>query len=111
MRDLPRRTLLTYSQLESRVRELETKLGQAFSAEEMDILREQLSERATEAVEQQEALEWKVRMELARVREAERKCLAATMELRRTASALAVILGDEAPVELRPVAVRRQMVS
>lgn len=117
MRDLPpvpvsRQRL---NELEATVQELKSKLADAFSVEEMDCIREQLTERAIVAEEAREQLEWNVRMELARVREAEAGALRAANDMRRIAASLANLLGDEdhdvtqPSLAMRPVAVRRRM--
>jgi hypothetical protein len=117
-----RRSVPTYADLEAKVADLERKLGQAFSVEEMDVLREQLAERAERAEAAQEALEWQLRMELQRVRDAEASCTAASREMRRASNAIAGLLDDhddsitmlttddESPT-LRAVPVRRRVLA
>src|SRR5262245_32083661 len=62
--------------------ELRAKLSDAFSTEEMDAIREQLAARADAAERAREETEWHVRVELARVREAESMCARAALEMR-----------------------------
>ncbi len=81
-------------QLELEVAELRRRLADAFSIEEMDAIREQLAARAEGAERAREELEWNVRLELARVREAEGACAHAAGEVRRAARSLATLLGD-----------------
>jgi predicted nuclease with TOPRIM domain len=90
-----RRSVPTYADLEAKVAELERKLGQAFSVEEMDVLREQLAERAERAEAAREALEWRLRMELQRVREAEMMCKSASREMHQASNAIGGLLDDD----------------
>ena len=101
-------------QLEHEVSSLRSRLGDAFSVEEMDAIREQLAARAEDAERAREELEWNVRMELSRVREAELSCQRAAAEMRQVASSLASLLGDEEEEEktvmgVRPFSTRRRM--
>ena len=95
--------------LEAEVADLRARLGTAFSVEEMDAIREQLSERAEAAERAYEDLEWNVRLELARVREAEASCAHAAIEMRRAATALSSLLGDNENVVTMRVPSRRRL--
>ena len=96
-------------ELERQLSEIRDQLGEAFSVEEMDAIREQLSARAEEAERAREELEWSVRMELARVREAA-SCSRAASEMRHVAASLASLLGEEEVVtSVRPYSTRRRM--
>jgi DNA repair exonuclease SbcCD ATPase subunit len=95
--------------LEAEVADLKARLGEAFNVEEMDAIREQLSERAEAAERAHEELEWNVRLELARVREAEQSCAHAAQEMRRAATALASLLGENENVVSMRVPSRRRL--
>jgi hypothetical protein len=82
-------------QLEREIIDLKMRLSDGFSAEEMDAIREQLASRLEEAQKAHEELEWNVRMELSKVREAEASCQRAAMEMRQVAASLASLLGEE----------------
>ncbi len=81
--------------LQTRLSDVEEELGAAFSVEEMDAIREQLADRVVAAEAAREQLEWNLRLELARVREAEGCCLRAANEMHRAASSIANLLGEE----------------
>jgi hypothetical protein len=100
-------------QLEAQVEDLRGKLADTFSSEEMDAIREQLGKRAEDAERAQEELEWNVRMELSRVREAEASCSRAAAEMRQVAATLAKLLGEEDTVvtTVRPFPPRRRMLA
>jgi hypothetical protein len=95
--------------LEREVQELSAKLADAFSAEEMDAIREQLAARVAEAETAREELEWNLRVELARVREVEQSCIRAAHEMREVAGSLARLLGEEDTIvtAVRPLGRRR----
>ena len=95
--------------LEAEVRDLRSRLSVAFSVEEMDAIREQLSERAEAAERAYEELEWNVRLELARVREAEASCSHAAVEMRRAATALSSLFGDSENIVTMRVPSRRRL--
>jgi hypothetical protein len=89
------------SEMQKELEELRAKLADAFSAEEMDAIREQLAERAQAAEQAREETEWHVRVELARVREAESMCARAALEMREISASLARLLGEEDTVVTR----------
>ena len=97
-------------QLESEILDLKARLSDAFSAEEMDAIREQLASRVEQAEKAHEELEWNVRMELSRVREAEASCQRAAAEMRQVAASLASLLGEEEPTVMgvQPFNARRR---
>ncbi len=97
----------TIERLENEVAELKRRAADTFSGEEMDAVREQLAERATCAEQAREEIEWKVRVELARVREAEATALRAATEMRRVAVSLAALLGEEEVLPIRAAGGRR----
>ena len=111
MRDqivVSRRTL---ADLEAKVADLQSRLSTAFSVEEMDVIREQLGERVVLAEAAREQLEWNLRMELARVREAEGSCLRASHEMHRAAASIANLLGEEEDPSLMRVVSRKRMMA
>ena len=103
-----RKTMPTYAELQAKVAELEHRLSLAFSVEEMDILREQLADRAVRAEEAYEALEWRLRAELQRVRDAGERCSAAAREMQHAASSVAMLFDDEEEAtDVRPTPMHR----
>ena len=109
MRDARPAFRLTQSELEAQVQALKAQLAEAFSVEEMDCIREQLAERARSAKEARDQLEWKLRMELVRVREAESSALRAASEMGQVAASIASLLGeeDDENEDTRPAILRR----
>ena len=89
------------SKMHQELEELRAQLSDAFSAEEMDAIREQLAARADAAERAREETEWHVRVELARVREAEQMCARAAHEMREISASLARLLGEEDTVVTR----------
>jgi hypothetical protein len=108
--------LVDVDEMEQEIASLRSRLADAFSAEEMDAIREQLLARA-EAAEQardqlqgrvqtaeqaHEEMEFKVRMQLARIRDAEASCERAAAEMREVAASLAKLLGEEPSAASKP---------
>ena len=75
--------------------------GERFSAEEMQAIRDQYEERILVAEERREELEWKVRMELAKIRDAELSARRAADEMRRVELTLQGMLTDEDITQVR----------
>lgn len=91
--------------------------GELFSAEEMQAIREQYEERVAVVEARREELEWKLRLELAKIRDAELHARRAADEMRRVEQSLQALLdeGDDTQVRsvvptpaLQPVAPRPQ---
>ncbi len=95
MRDRLPTSRETIEALRNEVAELKRRVSDTFSVEEMDAIREQLAERAACAEQAREEIEWSVRVELSRVREAEAAAMRAAGEMRKVAVALATLLGEE----------------
>lgn len=79
--------------------------GEMFNVEEMQAIREQYEARVTVAEERREELEWKLRMELAKIRDAELSARRAADEMRQIEQALLSILeeSDDTQVQVRSV--------
>ena len=78
--------------------------GETFNVEEMQAIREQYEERALAAEHRCEELEWRVRLELAKIRDAELSARRAADEIRRVELTLQALLGgDDEPTEVRSV--------
>jgi hypothetical protein len=108
--------LVDVDEMEQELESLRSRLADSFSGEEMDAIREQLEARAetaekahlllqgrVQAAEQaREDMEFKVRLQLAKVRDAEAACERAAAEMREVAAQLAKILGEEAAAATKP---------
>jgi hypothetical protein len=78
--------------------------GETFNAEEMLAIREQYEERAAQAERRCEELEWRVRLELAKIRDAELSARRAADEMRRVELSLSALLtADEDVTEVRSI--------
>ena len=76
--------------------------SELFNAEEMQAIREQYEERVEAAEARREELEWKLRMELAKIRDAELSSRRAADEMRRIELTLAALLtNDEDDTQVR----------
>ena len=75
--------------------------GELFNAEEMQAIREQYEERILVEQERREELEWKLRMELAKIRDAELSARRAADEMRRIELTLQGLLTDEDVTQVR----------
>ncbi len=94
--------------------------GELFNSEEMQAIRDQYEERILVEQEKREELEWKLRLELAKIRDAELSARRAADEMRRIELTLqALLTSDEDVTEVRstvpsprlqPVAPRPQAV-
>ncbi len=75
---------------------------ETFSAEEMQAIRDQYEERIAVAEERREELEWRLRLELAKIRDAELSARRAADEMRRVEQTLAALVADTDDTEVRP---------
>ena len=109
---------LTRAEYEALRKQAQTQ-GESFNAEEMQAIREQYEERVARADERREELEWKLRMELAKIRDAESSARRSADEMQRVEQSLVRILEesegrsaapqDAAPAtQVRPVATIEQ---
>lgn len=94
--------VLTRAELDELRRRAEVGSGDRFSVEEMQAIREQYEERAVAAEQRCEELEWRVRLELAKIRDAELSARRAADEMRRVEQTLqALLTADEDATEVR----------
>ncbi|MDB4966777.1 MAG: hypothetical protein JWN44_2466 [Myxococcales bacterium] len=77
--------------------------GELFNAEEMQAIRDQYEERFAVEQERREELEWKVRMELAKIRDAELHARRAADEIRRVELTLQAMLVEGEDTQVRSV--------
>ena len=93
--------------------------GELFNCEEMQAIRDQYEERILVEQERREELEWRLRMELAKIRDAELSARRAADEMRRVELTLQGMLADDDITQVRstvpssslqPVAPRPQAV-
>lgn len=113
-------TKAEYDELTARAEGGAGDTGELFNAEEMQAIRDQYEERVLVEQEKREELEWKLRMELAKIRDAELSARRAADEMRRIELTLqALLTTDEDVTEVRstvpsarlqPVAPRPQAV-
>jgi hypothetical protein len=76
--------------------------GELFNSEEMQAIRDQYEERIVVEQEKREELEWKLRLELAKIRDAELSARRAADEMRRIELTLqALLTSDEDVTEVR----------
>jgi hypothetical protein len=76
--------------------------GELFNAEEMQAIREQYVERVEAAEARRDELEWKLRVEVAKIRDAELNSRRAADEMRRIEATLAAMLDDDQdPTQVR----------
>jgi hypothetical protein len=75
--------------------------GELFNSEEMQAIRDQYEERIIVEQEKREELEWKLRMELAKIRDAELSSRRAADEMRRIELTLQALLTDEDITQVR----------
>jgi hypothetical protein len=69
--------------------------GELFNAEEMQAIREQYVERVEAAEARRDEIEWKLRVELAKIRDAELSSRRAADEMRRIEMTLAALLCED----------------
>jgi hypothetical protein len=94
-------TVAEYQELKARAEGSVGGTGELFNSEEMQAIREQYEERLLVEVEKREELEWKVRMELARIRDAELSARRAADEMRQIEIKLQGLLMDEDITQVR----------
>ncbi len=113
-------TKAEYDELKARAEGSAGDAGETFSAEEMQAIRDQYEERILVEQERREELEWKLRLELAKVRDAELSARRAADEIRRIEQTLQGLLTEEDITQVRstvpsaslqPVAPRPQAAS
>ena len=113
-------TKAEYDELKARAEGSRGDMGELFNSEEMQAIRDQYEERILVEQERREELEWKLRLELAKIRDAELSARRAADEMRRIELTLqALLTSDEDVTEVRstvpsarlqPVAPRPQAV-
>jgi hypothetical protein len=112
-------TKAEYDELKARAEGSAGDTGELFNSEEMQAIRDQYEERILVAEERREELEWKVRMELARIRDAELSARRAADEIRQVEIKLQGLLMEDDITQVRssvpspslhPVAPRPQAV-
>ncbi len=95
-------TRAEHDELKARAEAASGGAGELFNAEEMLAIREQYEERVLVEQEKREELEWKLRMELAKIRDAELSARRAADEMRRIELTLQALLTmDEDITEVR----------
>jgi hypothetical protein len=94
-------TKAEYDELKARPEGGAGDTGELFNSEEMQAIRDQYEERIIVEQEKREELEWKLRMELARIRDAELSARRAADEMRRIELTLQGLLTDEDITEVR----------
>lgn len=94
-------TKAEYDELKARAEGSRGDTGELFNAEEMQAIRDQYEERVIVEQEKREELEWKLRMELAKIRDAELSARRAADEMRRIELTLQGLLTDEDITEVR----------
>lgn len=75
--------------------------GELFNSEEMQAIRDQYEERILVEQERREELEWRVRMELAKIRDAELSARRASDEMRQVELSLQGLLADDDITQVR----------
>ena len=88
-------TRAEYDELKARAEGSAGDTGELFNSEEMQAIRDQYEERILVEQEKREELEWKVRMELARIRDAELSARRAADEIRQIEAKLQSLLIDD----------------
>jgi hypothetical protein len=94
-------TKAEYEELKARAGSAQGDTGELFNSEEMQAIRDQYEERIIVEQEKREELEWKLRMELARIRDAELASRRAADEMRRIEATLQALLTDEDITQVR----------
>src|SRR5262249_14308368 len=88
-------TKAEYEELKAQAGSAAGDAGELFNSEEMQAIRDQYEERIIVEQEKREELEWKLRMELAKIRDAELASRRAADEMRRIEATLQALLTDE----------------
>jgi hypothetical protein len=97
-------------EIKDEARRLRQEMSDRFTPEEMDAIREQHAARAEAAERAREEMEWQIRLELARAREAEQTARKLHQEVQKVLAALKTAIGtteDFTGAGLLPVVVRR----
>ena len=94
-------TKAEYDELKARAEGSAGDTGELFNSEEMQAIRDQYEERILVAEERREELEWKVRMELAKIRDAELAARRAADEMRQIEIKLQGLLTEEDITQVR----------
>jgi hypothetical protein len=94
-------TKAEYEELQARATGGAGDTGELFNAEEMQAIRDQYEERILVEQERREELEWRLRMELAKIRDAELSARRAADEMRRVELTLQGMLTDEDVTQVR----------
>lgn len=94
-------TKAEYEELKARADSAAGDTGELFNSEEMQAIRDQYEERIIVEQEKREELEWKLRMELAKIRDAELSARRAADEMRRIELTLQGLLTDEDITQVR----------
>src|SRR5437879_13536724 len=94
-------TKAEYEELQAQARGGAGDTGELFNAEEMQAIRDQYEERILVEQERREELEWRLRMELAKIRDAELSARRAADEMRRVELTLQGMLTDEDVTQVR----------
>jgi len=102
-------TKAEYDELKGRADGAAGHTGELFNSEEMQAIRDQYEERIIVEQEKREELEWKLRMELAKIRDAELSSRRAADEMRRIELTLQGLLTDEDITEVRSTGPSRSL--
>ena len=102
-------TVAEYEELKARAEGSVGGTGELFNSEEMQAIRDQYEERIIVEQEKREELEWKLRMELAKIRDAELSSRRAADEMRRIELTLQGLLTDEDITEVRSTGPSRSL--
>jgi hypothetical protein len=94
-------TKAEYEELKAQAWSAAGDTGELFNSEEMQAIRDQYEERIIVEQEKREELEWKLRMELAKIRDAELSARRAADEMRRIELTLQGLLTDEDITQVR----------
>jgi hypothetical protein len=94
-------TKAEYDELKAQAEGSVGSTSELFNAEEMQAIREQYAESLAVAEERTEELEWKVRMELAKIRDAELSARRAADEIRQVELRLVAMLADDDITQVR----------
>jgi hypothetical protein len=95
---------ISRAELEALKKEAEKKIaaGQLFSSEEMQAIRDQYQELLDQERQRRDEIEWKLRMELARIRNVEIHARRSADDLRQLEESLLAVLEDGGDGKVRP---------
>ena len=103
-------TKAEHDELKARAEGSRGDTGELFNSEEMQAIRDQYEERILVEQERREELEWKLRLELAKIRDAELSARRAADEMRRIELTLqALLTTDEDVTEVRSTVPSRSL--